>query len=69
VLSGDTDGWVPTRDALTIKAAAPDRVELERYRGLGHALNPVASRATDTFGVTANRPVEDIIDWTTRRSR
>lgn len=69
VLSGNTDGLVPPRDAFLIKASAPGRVQLRRYPGLGHALSPTTDPSTDTFGVMDDKPIRDVINWVTRRSR
>lgn len=67
VLHGRQDGWVSFRNAETIVAAAPGTVTIIIYPNLGHALSPTRTPATDAFGIIANRPVANVVDWIERQ--
>ena len=61
LLHGERDGWVALAHAERIAAA--ENARLIAYEGLGHALSPVNQPAEDSFGVMAEQPVADLIDW------
>jgi uncharacterized protein len=63
VLHGELDGWVPVAEGEKVAAAAPDRVTLKRYAGLGHALSPTEKAWADGFGVMDGAPIADMVAW------
>lgn len=66
VLHGRQDGWVSFHNAETIAAAAPETVTIIVYPNLGHALSPSRTPATDAFGIMADRPLANVVDWIER---
>jgi len=67
VLHGEQDGWVPVTDGEQVAAAAPERLTLKRFPGLGHALSPTIDPAQDSFGPMADEPIQALIDWLAQR--
>lgn len=50
-------------EAQLIAQALGNRATLKFYPGLGHALSPVNSPATDDFGAMVQQPIDDMAAW------
>ena len=63
LVAGENDGGVPHSKSQAITDALGYRATLKLYSGLGHALSPVSSPATDDFGAMVQQPIDDMADW------
>lgn len=63
LLHGTTDGWVPVTVVDELQAADPERVTVNVYEGLGHALSPTDNPALDAFDAMDAAPINDMAAW------
>jgi pimeloyl-ACP methyl ester carboxylesterase len=63
LLHGEMDGWIEFANAEVIQEAAPERVTLQAYPELGHALSPTSELAADVLGEMDAAPLEDVAAW------
>lgn len=63
LLHGEMDGWIEFANAEMIQEAAPERVTLQAYPELGHALSPTSELAADVLGEMDAAPLEDVAAW------
>ncbi len=63
IVQGEADGAIDAVDARALRDAAPPRLTVRLYPGLGHTLGPSPSPLEDQFLPISPAPLADMVAW------